>query len=208
MMKYDAIIFDIDGTLWDACPTTAKAWNAGLAELGIGLKISADQVRSVAGNPYDKCLDIIFPGLRVKYPALRKTLEEYEMKAVESFGGEFYKGVIESIPKLACETRIFLVSNCLVWYLDLFFRFSGLKPILAGYDCNGMSGLPKNEMLARMIGDYSLHNPVYVGDTGGDETAAKLAGIDFIHASWGFGKPEGEAKTANSFAELLDYLKA
>jgi phosphoglycolate phosphatase len=207
-MKYDAIIFDIDGTLWDACPTTAKAWNAGLDKLGIGLKISADQVRSVAGNPYDKCLDILMPGLMTKCPALRKTLEEYEMKAVEYFGGEFYKGGIETVREIAEETKVFLVSNCQVWYLDMFFRFSRLKPILAGYDCNGMSGLPKNEMLARMIGDYSLHNPVYVGDTGGDETAAKLAGIDFIHAAWGFGKPEGEAIAVNSFLELLAYLKA
>jgi len=206
-MQHDAIIFDIDGTLWDACPATAIGWTSGLAQLGIDREVSSNQVRSVAGNPYEKCLDIIFPGLRIKYPVLRETLEEYEKKAIESGGGEFYEGAIAGVRELASKAKVFLVSNCQVWYLDLFLKFSGLKPVLSGFDCNGMSGQPKNEMLARMKSNYSLHNPAYIGDTAGDETAAKLAGMEFVHASWGFGKPGGNIKVVKSFEELLDYLR-
>lgn len=206
-MQHDAIIFDIDGTLWDASPATADGWNSGLVKLGIDIKVNAEKIRSVAGNPYDKCLDIVLPGFRLKYPELRETLEEYEMKAVESSGGEFYDGVIKGIQSLAGESKIFLVSNCQIWYLNLFLDFSGLKPVLAGFDCNGMSGLPKNEMLARMKTNHSLNNPVYIGDTAGDETAATLSGIEFIHASWGFGKPGKTTKAKGSFAELLAYLR-
>jgi phosphoglycolate phosphatase len=206
-MHYDAIIFDIDGTLWDASPASAEGWNTGLAKLGINRKVSAEQARSVAGNPYDKCIDILLPGLRIKYPELRKTLEGCEIEAVESRGGEFYDGVIEGIRTLTSESKVFLVSDCQEWYLNLFFGFSRLKSVLTGFDCNGISGLPKNEMLARIKRDYFLHNPVYIGDIASDETAAKLAGIDFVHAAWGFGQPVGETKTVGSFAELLDYLR-
>ncbi|MCX6655479.1 MAG: hypothetical protein NTY03_10215 [Candidatus Bathyarchaeota archaeon] len=34
---------------------------------------------------------------------------------------------------------------------------------------------------------------VYIGDTEGDETAAKLAGVEFVHVSWGFGRPLNDA---------------
>ena len=34
-MLPDAVIFDIDGTLWDASKTSADGWNTGLKMLGI-----------------------------------------------------------------------------------------------------------------------------------------------------------------------------
>jgi phosphoglycolate phosphatase len=207
-MHNDAVIFDIDGTLWDASRASAEGWNTGLAKLGINRKVSAEQARSVAGNTYDKCIDILLPELRIKYPELRKMLEGCEIEAVKSIGGEFYDGVIEGIRTLTSESKVFLVSNCQEWYLNLFFGFSCLKSVLTGFDCNGISGLPKNEMLARIKRDYFLHNPVYIGDLASDETAAKLAGIDFVHAAWGFGKPERKTKTVNSFVELVEYLMA
>jgi phosphoglycolate phosphatase len=206
-MRHDAIVFDIDGTLWDVSAATAGGWSCGLAKLGIDREVSAEEVRSVAGNPLDRCMDILFPGLRVKNPSLRPVLEDCEKEAIMSSGGGFFDGVIEGIRELAGKYRIFLVSNCQDWYLDLFLDFSGLKPVLTGSDCNGLSGLPKNEMLSRIKSSYSLDNPVYIGDTAGDETAARLAGMEFIHAAWGFGQAEGKAKSANSFTELMEYLR-
>ena len=206
-MHHDAVIFDIDGTLWNACRASAAGWNAGLAKLGIDGKVGPEQIRSVAGKPYEECVDILLPGLKVKYPALLPTLNDCETEAVQSSGGEFFDGVIDGIQALAGESKVFLVSNCQEWYLNLFLGFSGLKPALAGFDCHGLSSLPKNEMLSRIKSHHSLHHPVYVGDTAGDEAAAKSAGIEFVHVAWGFGDSEGAAKTVGSFTELLDYLR-
>ena len=108
--------------------------------------------------------------------------------------------------RLARDYGTFLVSNCQEWYLNHFLRFSGFGPVLAGVDCHGTSGLPKNEMLARIVREHSLRNALYIGDTAGDEKAAALAGIAFIHVAWGFGRPEGTPKTVQSFAELMGYL--
>ena len=205
-MTYDALIFDIDGTLWNASATSAKGWNMGLTKLGIDKKVSAEQIGMVAGLPYEECVDMLFPGMRKSYPELFKTLDKYETEAIKSEGGLFFDGVIEGILELAGRYKIFLVSNCQEWYLRLFLDFSGLKHILAGADCNGISGLPKNEMLLRMKRDYALKNPVYIGDTAGDEEAAELADIDFIFASWGFGKPNGSPTTVTSIGELLEHI--
>jgi phosphoglycolate phosphatase len=205
-MTYDAVIFDIDGTLWNASSASAKGWNFGLESLGVHQKITAKQMEAVAGNPYECCVDILLPGRRGRHPDLLDVLNKHEAEAVSTEGGEFYSGVIDGIIRLAYDYRIFLVSNCQEWYLNRFLHFSRLGPVLTGVDCYGMSGLPKNEMLVRIKRDYSLRSVVYVGDTASDEKAAALAGIVFIHVAWGFGKPEGTPRTVRSFAELLDYF--
>jgi phosphoglycolate phosphatase len=205
-MTIDALMFDIDGTLWNASSASAKGWNLGLAKLGIVREVTAEQIEMVAGNPYEKCIDILLPGLRSGYPRLLDALNDCETEIVGSDGGEFYDGVIEGITQLANSYRLFLVSNCQEWYLNLFLDFSGLRPVLSGFDCHGMSGLPKNEMLSKMKRTHSLTNPVYIGDTAVDERAAELAGITFMHAAWGFGSPEGKPEDVNSFAELMDCL--
>jgi phosphoglycolate phosphatase len=205
-MNNDAIIFDIDGTLWDACPASTKGWNIGLVKLGIDKKFTSEQIESVAGNPYEKCVDILLPGFKGQYPKLLDTLNDCEIEVIKSDGGKFYNGVIEGLKTLASSYKIFLVSNCQEWYMKLFLKFSDIEPLLAGYDCHGMSGSPKNEMLAKIKSNYSLNNPVYVGDTKGDETAANLAGMEFINVSYGFGSPSKGSVSFDSFAALLDYF--
>ena len=206
MTEFDALIFDIDGTLWNASPACARGWNLGLEKLGVDQKVTPEQIEKVPGHPYEQCIDILLPGLRAKIPELFDTLNRFETEAVKSEGGIFFDGVLEGIRQLADRHKIFLVSNCQEWYMDLFLDFSHLRPVLTGMDCHGLSGLPKNEMLSRTKDRHQLRCPGYIGDTNGDETAAKQAGMAFIHVAWGFGRPEGRPTTVNSFSELLGYF--
>lgn len=206
-MIYDALIFDIDGTLWNASPASAKGWTLGLAKLGIDMKITAAQIETVAGKPHDECIDTLMPGLRTQYPDLLGILDDCETAVMQSDGGVFYDGAREGLAELAHDYRIFLISNCQDWYLELFLDYSGLRPILSGFDCYGRSGLPKSDMLSRMNRIYALEAPVYIGDTSGDRQAAESAGISFIHAAWGFGKPDGGTASVQSFADLLTCLR-
>jgi phosphoglycolate phosphatase len=204
--EFDALIFDIDGTIWNASPACAKGWSLGLKKLGIDLKINPGQIEKVSGQPCEQCIDILLPGLREKIPELYNTLNLSETEAVESEGGKFYNGALEGIRQLAERYKIFLVSNCQEWYMKLFLNFSNLKPALAGFDCHGLSGLPKDKMLLRLKGSHTIYNPVYIGDTAGDEAAAKMAGMTFIHVAWGFGKPQGKPIIVHTFRELVDFL--
>jgi len=206
-MVYDALIFDIDGTLWNASGASAKGWNAGLADLGIGQRVSAEQIGMVSGHPYEMCVDMLLPGLKISHPELLETLDQNEVEAIKAHGGHFFDGAIEGIKQLSNEYKIFIVSNCQGWYFHTFLDHSGLEPFINGFDCYGISGLTKGEMLSRMKHAYALKNPVYIGDTAGDESAAEQANIHFIFASWGFGEPGKYSVTVDSFAQLLEHLK-
>jgi len=206
-MNHDAILFDIDGTLWNACSASAKGWNTGLAKLGIDQRVSPEQIERVAGHPFERCIDLILPGIQLDHSDVLATLNQGEMDAINADGGEFYDGVLEGIQKLSCAHRLFLVSNCQDWYMGLFLSFSGFSALLTGYDCHGMYGKPKNEMLRKIKQEFSLRNPVYVGDTEGDELAANQTGMAFIHVTYGFGNSTDNALKFKSFTALQDYFE-
>jgi phosphoglycolate phosphatase len=205
-MKNDAIIFDIDGTLWNACPTTARAWSVGLSKLGIDKKVSPEDIEKVSGNTIEAAVDILFPGLRTQYPESLDVLSKHEVITFQSYGGTFYEGVIDGIRELSESYKIFLVSNCTDWYMHIFLEKSGIRKVLSGFDCHGMSGLTKDKMIARIIAKHYLRSPVYVGDTASDERAAKIADIEFVHASYGFGKASKEKLSFKSFPDLVNHF--
>ncbi|MDO8499554.1 MAG: HAD hydrolase-like protein [bacterium] len=205
-MHNDAIIFDIDGTLWNSCPAVAAGWNMGLAKLGVHKKVTAKQIESVAGHPPSECIDILLPGMRKKYPELLVTFSGCTLEAVRTNGGKIYPGVIRGIKKLATQYKIFLVSNCEDWYLNLFLDFSGLKSTLTGWDCYGLSMLTRQQMLSKTRSNFDLVNSLYVGDTMGDEQAAKEAKMEFAHVTYGFGPVSAGARSFNSFDALVGYM--
>jgi len=201
-----SLIFDIDGTLWNACPSSAKALTQGLKSLGENLELSSQQIESVAGRPYEECIETLLPGLMKKHPNLKNIFNEYEKEIIQKEGGVFYEGVIQGIKKLSEQYPIYLISNCQDWYLELFLKISQLTPYIQDYDCNGMSHLPKNEMISNMIQKHALQNAVYIGDTAGDEKAAAQANTTFIFAAYGFGQAQNPHLSFNSFQELVDHF--
>jgi phosphoglycolate phosphatase len=203
-MKHDAIIFDLDGTLWDASDSSALGWTNGLKELGIPDRtISAADIRSIAGNPFEKCIDILIPELREAKPECFDILNKHERKAISKLGGTLYPEVKQTLADLAKKSKLFLMSNCQKWYLDNFLKFSGLQ--FADIDCYGMSGVSKKEMLNNLKVKHNLQSPVYVGDTLGDQQAAE--DMDFIYVAYGFGKVENPQVTVNSFTELVQLFQ-
>lgn len=206
MAFHDALIFDVDGTLWDAMPATAKGWTEGLNELGENQTVTAQDIKQVAGYSVEHCLEILFPGLLKKQPNLIAELDRAEIAAIKQFGGTFYPGVHKGIQQLSKHYPIFLLSNCQDWYLKLFLNFSELEPYLTGYDCHGMSGENKCTMLQAMQKKYNLAHPVYIGDIGNDQKQARDAGVEFVHAAYGFGNAIAPCEAFDSFSQITKYF--
>jgi phosphoglycolate phosphatase len=117
--------------------------------------------------------------------------------------------VDSGVRRLAAVYPLYLVSNCQDWYLELFFEISGLRGSFAGWDCNGLSGLDKADMLRRLTEAHGLADATYVGDTRGDQDSAREAGMSFAFARYGFGSVTEPVLPFDSFDGLVGhYLSA
>ncbi len=74
--------------------------------------------------------------------------------------------------------------------LKTFYAYHKLEKYFLDFENPGRTGLSKGENIQLIMERNHIKNAVYVGDTQGDMVSAKFAGIPFIFASYGFGKPE------------------
>jgi len=206
-MKYDSLIFDLDGTLWDSTAQVAESWNTSLRRMAYDEpQLEAADIAGIMGMTENQIAEKIFRPYfgenseRVCGICLR---EEVEYIAVH--GGRMYDGV-KGLLHAHAPRKLCIVSNCQAGYIEAFLSYSGLAGIFTDFECIGNSGLSKAENIRLVIDRNALKNPVYVGDTASDEKSASAAGCSFIHAAYGFGRAEAPQYSISCPIELLDYI--
>lgn len=207
--KFDSIIFDLDGTLWDSTANVAVAWQAAKNEVDyIEQDIDQAVVRSITGLTYKTIFEKLFPYLdNEKREEFKALAAKKELETLNERGGELYPELEETLKYLQANYKLFLVSNCQNGYAETFFEHSKLKDYFLGYQCYGTKNLPKWDNIKDIVNDFDLKAPVYVGDTQADYEATVKAGVPFIFASYGFGKVEqGMVATVDSLAGLREIL--
>ena len=206
MEKIDAIIFDLDGTLWNTVDSCLKATSFVKEEHSdITRDVTREQIESAMGKTSDDIINIYYGYLP------REKGEEYATEAfnknVENLlkeGGRLYSNTRETIMKLSKKYKLFIVSNCVKGYIESFLKTSGLKDYFDDYESYGNTLLSKGENIKLVIERNNLKSPIYVGDTSGDMEGAKIADIPFVYAAYGFGKVESFDYKINDISELLD----
>lgn len=202
-MTASAVVFDLDGTLWDTTATCAEGWNAVLARLGVDRVVTAEDVRRVTGRSHDEAIDLVFPGLDARTRArLSEETQREDNALLARRGGDLYPGVHELIPWLAASTQLLIVSNCQAGYIEIFRTTSGLDASFGDHECWGRTGKAKPENLRLLLERNGIASAIMVGDTGGDHAAAKANSLPFVHAAYGFGQVEAPDAAIGSFDEL------
>lgn len=205
---FDAVVFDLDGTLWDTCPACAIGWNNVATRHGIAFRpITADDVRAVAGNVHDVCIRRTFLGVpEHQLQILIAETQPEDNACVAKLGGELYPGVAEGLAALAQRFPLFIVSNCQAGYIETFLSFSGFGALFRDFECWGNTGRSKAENLRSVITRNGLQAPVMIGDTDGDMAAARACDVAFVHVGYGFGAVPDATLRAASFSELSQWL--
>ena len=208
-MIADGVIFDVDGTFWDSTPVVSKAWNRALEECGYpNMGITPDRLKGLFGLPMDDILLDILPGESIEN--IRKVgpyVYRYEDAYLREESGVLYPELINTIKTLHESLPLFVVSNCQAGYIELFCEKTGLTEYFKDHLCPDDTGMLKADNIAKIIRDYDLKKPVYVGDTQMDADACKKAGCPIVFASYGFGKVKEPDYVIEKPWDLVELLK-
>lgn len=205
---YDALVFDLDGTLWDSTASVSEAWAHAVTELKEELpKVSPDEVSRMMGMTLEEIFQKYFPQLPLDRQKIfsDKLLAKQKM-ILSNQQGVIYPGVEKGLLRLIKKFPLYLVSNCHEPYLEMFFDQSQLSKLFKDWECYGRTGKPKADNLKSLGLKHALKKSAYVGDTAGDQIAATKAGMDFYHAAYGFGEPDTECMAFHSFDELTEFF--
>ena len=206
-MKYESIIFDIDGTLWDSRALIAEGYNIQLREEGLHhLQTNAEVLLKLFGRTMSEIADNLFPDFA---PEARYALMDRCIASEDAYLNRHpcdtiaYPDIKITMEALAKKHRMFIVSNGQKGYPQLAAKKLGVDHLITGYLSYGDTGTEKGETIRILMKNHNITDAVYVGDTQGDYEATRDAGIDFIWADYGFGKPEACQGTIHCFKDLL-----
>ena len=208
-MRYESLILDIDGTLWDSRALVAEGYNIQLRAEGLDhLCTDAETLKALFGKVMTEIADNLFPDFppEVRYPLMERCMETENKYLEENPCHIGYAGIKEVLAELKKKYRLFIVSNSQCGYPDLCVEKLGLQDLIEGHLCFGDTGTTKGQTILTLMRKYDIASAAYIGDTQGDLDACEEAGIDFIWAAYGFGAPAHWVAKADSPQALLEIL--
>lgn len=201
--SFNTLIFDMDGTLWDAVDTYCEIWNETYRRIGYDRTVSRQELLQCMGMPLPEITARIAPA-DMDIQLFTKTLREVDSQLMPTLGGRLYDGVAKYIPLLAQHYRLMMVSNCGPHGLDYFMQYTGLGAFFTDTLTNGQTRLPKSENIRILLSRWGDNKAIYIGDTQSDCDQAHLAGIPMLHLTYGFGTCIDAEYSANSFSQLSE----
>ena len=214
-MKYEAVIFDLDGTLTDTLEDLKNSVNFALRHFGFPER-SLEEVKSFVGNGVKRLIDLSVP---------ENTSEEVSAECLSVFKAHYkenslvktkpYDGIIPMLERLKKEgIKTAVVTNKMqeaaVDIVNLF--FSGLIDVTVG-QVDGVAQKPQPDGIYYALEKLcvSKENAVYVGDSEVDCLTARNAGIPCIGVSWGFRErsvleENGATAVADCTEQLFKYM--
>lgn len=204
------ILFDLDGTLWDSAGAVTRSWNVALGTLDeFQVRIERSDMMRFMGN-------LLFDIGRMMLPQnlsdarVQEIIDlciEYEHAYLRKQGAPLYENLIATLGELKKNYSLYIVSNCQAGYIEIFLDYFKLRDMFEDYECPGRTGLLKADNIRLVCERNRLDKAVYVGDTDGDYHATLAAGLPFIHAAYGYGRPLGPTPAVSRFDAIPKLIK-
>ena len=196
-----AIVFDLDGTLWDSTNTVLPVWNAAFERAG-ARRITHAELCSYMGKTMEQIGELVMPELP---PEQRRMVMQQcfrgEQPVLRAQGARLYPHLEEVLSSLSVKYLLAIVSNCQDGYIEAFLEHYGFGRYISDYEC-AKTGKTKGENIALVLHRNEIEKAVYVGDTQTDWDAAAVAGIPFIWARYGFGSIHAQVPGIDALMQL------
>lgn len=188
--KYQAVVFDLDGTLLNTLEDLQDSVNYGLGKYGMEER-TLEQIRNCVGNGVQRLLELSVP---------EGTSQEMFEKVFAAFKKHYAvhcndkTDLYPGIRKLLAELKengfqMAIVSNKLQEGVDVLYEqyFKDYITIAIGArDGIRKKPAPDTVIEALRVMELSKEQAVYVGDSEVDIATAANTGMDCIAVAWGF----------------------
>jgi len=207
MLKPDSLIFDLDGTLWDALDTYLESWNEGAKLENLNRTFTRDDLHYVMGWERTKVLNHMFPDEdKERQEDIYRTINECRLRLMPQKGGVLYKGVRDGLIRLSRKYKLFIVSNCPANLIVEFMKWADLEEYITDEMAHGVNSMPKHYNIKLLVDKHGLKSPVYIGDTLGDGLETRKAGLPFVLLTYGFGTTDDFDFKFDDFITFTEYF--
>ena len=205
-----AMIFDMDGTLWDSVDSIVLSWNAALQEMGeTDVVVTRPQIMSLMGNTMDVFARTLFPHYTPEKGARWiDILGQIENVFLRRYGAVLLgdvRGVFSRLREMGY--GVYIVSNCQAGYIEGFLEYYHLEDLVDDTECYGNTLRGKADNLRLLIERNHLDRYLYLGDTQGDLNACREAGVPFLFAAYRFGTVDDSVPRIEKLDDLPEYLE-
>ncbi len=204
-MNRKAVIFDLDGTLWETLDSNYEALKKITDKYNLD-PISKETISNNYGNNKVESAKLYFPKLDQEEAfKLLDESDELTIKNLEVNSGRIYPGLEDVLFRLNEKYDLYIVSNtCTKKYIEAFLISSRLFKYFKDYYAASEIILSKGNAIIKLMDDYYIKDAIYVGDTLKDYNAAQVANIPFIQCLYGFGKELDCKYKINDISQLVD----
>jgi phosphoglycolate phosphatase len=207
MQKPDSLIFDMDGTLWDAVDTYTESWNLAFKKLNIDRTMVREQLLERIGWDGNKVMQAVLPEFdKDRQKEIYNNVNGIRRELLPKNGGILYDGVIGGLKQLAAKYQLFILSNCGKGIIRLFIDWADIDDYITDEIAFGVNNMPKHHNIKLLMDTHQLKTPVYIGDTSGDGEQSRQAGVPFVFVSYGFGNTEDYDLKFDDFCSLTNYF--
>lgn len=216
-MKFQAAVFDLDGTLLDTLADIADAMNAALARMGFPGH-ETDAYKYLTGDGVRALAERSVPDPAKNETAFAGCIREFRLEYAARWGTKTrpFPGITGLLAELSRRGfKLSVLSN----KLDEFAR-RAVRDFLPGFDFSFVIGAkpelpPKPDPAGALLIARGLNIPssciLYLGDTGVDMQTAVRAGMYPVGVLWGFRdekelRENGARVVINTPAEVFGFV--